>query len=355
MAVLTDDFLEGLDDDELVAGLEDEATTPPPDDRSFISKALAPTQGKDVQIPGKPFLEATAQTALTGVEIIDTPKRLLGMLRGFDVTDPESALLAPEAKKVKEHAATLPLSLSGRFGAKVAEEALLEGPTLAFGAVAKGAKKLGEKVGQGAGVGLNRLAENISKLSEEAFSFIKTKGKEGIKQLEMAQGKAGEIGQELKALIFDKPDKFFKEKEIIDKALAKMGDIPLDKTIKEVDKQIKLIPLKESQSNVVATLEKLRSDIGERTFTKGHTTTIPAEFVAKKTDSMGKTIQPEFTVPSSKITTQGQEILRQTSDATLFKRRQRALDDIINWKATGANVTDKALKQIRRVMSDELF
>jgi len=152
-----------------------------PDDRSFISKALSPTLGEDVKIPDKPFLEATAQTALTGVEIIDTPKRLLGMLRGFSVTDPESALLAPEAKQVRESAAKLPLSLSGRFGAKVAEELLLEGPTLGVGFATKSAKKIGEKVVKGAGVGLNRLAENISKLSEEAFSFIKTKGKEGIK------------------------------------------------------------------------------------------------------------------------------------------------------------------------------
>jgi len=332
-----------------------EVKAPVAEERSTLSRTLAPTAGEGIDIPDKPFLEATAQTAITGLEIIDTPKRLLGTLRGFSATDPESALLAPEAKKVKEAAAKLPLSLPGKFGAKVAEELLLEAPTLGFGAVTKGAKKIGEKVFKGADVGLNRLAENISKLSEEAFSFIKTKGKEGVRQLEQAQGKASEIGQELKTLIFDKPDKFFKEKEIIDKALTKMGDVPLEKTLKEIDKQINLIPLKESQSGVVSKLEKIRKDIGEARTLPGSKRALPGKEVSELKDIMGQTVQKKSFIPGTTIQTEGREILSKTSEAALFKRKQRALDDIIDWKATGAKVTDKALKQIRKTMSDELF
>jgi len=264
-------------------------------ERSTISKAIAPTAGADVHIPDSPVLEGAAKVGTTALEVMDFPKRALGALRGGDITDPKTALFAKEAEpfenidlaisNLEKKLSALPkedddgaiTSMLGSFirgGASkkelienvledlqkrkdsgkgmnaaniVVAEFMKEAPTAFVGSLGSAAKKTIKWLGAGKFVMAERLGENVSKLSEDAFRFLRTKGAEGRKTLEQAQGKAFELGNEIRDIVFNKPEKFFPETKVINDIVEKMPNIPIGPTVKK---------LRELESQVVG-----RSDI----------------------------------------------------------------------------------------------
>jgi len=293
MAEINLEGLEGAVDLTGLAVAEEEI-----DERSTISKALAPTQGEGISIPDSPFLEAAAQTGITALEIIDTPKRLLGKMRGFDVSDPKSALLQPEAEKLEEVGEELSATPPGFGGSgigpaltglsmKISAEALREGPTLFVGGTLKKLSKTAKNILKGTRVSFNRFGESISRLSDEAFALIKKPG--GVNQLEKAQGTAVKIGEELKTLIFKQPDEFFPERQIVKAAVKDMGDVPLKRTIAKLDKAIKKIPLKEANQPTINRLKQIRDALANGREIPSQTQIIPERIISQSSKIPGQT------------------------------------------------------------------
>jgi len=154
---------------------------------------------------------------------------------------------------------------------------------------------------------LGRLAEELSGSSEKALRMYGGGGSVGAKKLKNIAGKRWEVGMRLLEAL-DNFDKYIPEKQIVDKALLKMPNINMVKTLKEIRGQIEQMPLPETNS---VSIEKLK--------------TILKDFSKKKD------------LPPIR-----------------FKKLRKDLDDLIDWNAAGAKPFNSSLKAIRHTMKEQL-
>ena len=332
-----------------------------------IAEKIFPTSTSMEMGDVKSFAKRTLQA---GIDASTFPTRLLGMLRGFDIADPKSAALQPEIEKFEESTnvdnkiqefadaaqRAEPGSLSQRMMlARMAEfqalkdegkerdllstitsDVMREGPTLVVGGIAKKGLKVAERAAKSGIATAERLGEEIAAATEEAFQFIK-KGKSGdIAELETFVGKADEISQNLKGLVFDKPEKFFPENQVIQESLENLPPIPLKQTIKAIKTEIAHLKKLGEKTNkaAITKLENLLGDIGNGRIVGGGTQRIP-----------GTTIK-----------TKGKQVFNQDANAVLFRDQRDMIDDLIDWtEKPGLKEINKSLIRIRTSMANEML
>jgi len=300
-----------------------------------IAEKIFPTS-TDIEVTDpKSFAKRTGAAAMDAASF---PTRLLGALRGFDVSDPKSALLQPEIEKIEgiskdvldnqiqAFADAAQEAEPGSFSQKMmlerqaqlqarkdegkgigplvtgVTEVMREGPTLGIGGIAKKGLKVAERAAKSGIATAERLGEEIAAATEEAFQFIK-KGKSGdIAELETFVGKADEISQNLKGLVFDKPEKFFPENQVIQESLENLPPIPLKQTIKAIKTEIAHLKKLGEKTNkaAITKLENLLGDIGNGRIVGGGTQRIPG----KVTQEAAATSPTTITVPG-KVTQEG--------------------------------------------------
>jgi len=156
---------------------------------------------------------------------------------------------------------------------------------------------------------LGVLASQLSNVSEEALRRWGTGFGKGAKELKQVHGKQNEIGKNiLKAL--DNFEEFTPEKKVINEALGNMGTVKMDKTVSTIENIIKKYPNPNTNKKTISALSDLLKD--------------------------------------AKL--KGGEV-----SATDFKEFRGTIDDIVEWGKPGAKNLNKALKDIRTSMKDELI
>ena len=413
-----DDLFQGLDisEDDLFEGTTEE-------EKGLIARTVFPTSTSMEMGDVKSFAKRTLQA---GIDASTFPTRLLGMLRGFDIADPKSAALQPEIEKFEESTnvdnkiqefadaaqRAEPGSLSERMMlARMAEfqalkdegkerdllstitsDVMREGPTLLVGGIAKKGLKVAERAAKSGIATAQRFVEDVTALSEDAVQFIKKGSSRDIAELEKFVGKADEISQRLKGLVFDKPEKFFPENQLIQESLQKLPPIPLKQTIKTINTEIAHLKKLGGKTNraAITKLENLLDDVGSGRIVGGGTQripgkvtqeaaatspttinipgrvtkegvmlppttqTIPGKTIAKKTDNMGRVIQPKSTTQPTTISSRGREVSPElrTQPQTQNIPGQQIRGEI---KSPGTTITTKGKQVFNRDAAATLF
>lgn len=309
-------------EDEL-AGLEME------EERSAFSKALLPTAGAGIEFENSPVLEYGVKKVVQAGELLDTPRRFGGKLRGLitpnakhtDLSDPKSSFFEPEAEKAKaigikemkqfqdqidvifEKAKSegrkitfkenwqvqqlMRSKMSIRAGTLGIAMLADEGPTMLLGGVGKKFLNSVKNFMRSSKVSANSWAKEQSKLIGEAWEHFK--GAPNANDLQKAKGTAAKIGDEIEDIFVNRPEKFFPEDKVIGQGIKEVGEIRIERVLKKIDQVIARLRLKESNASIVSRLNKLKIDLGQGSVIKATEYTVP-----------GKVISTAKTTPASK-------------------------------------------------------
>jgi len=205
-----------------------------------IERSLFPNASK---MPREGFVSEAKKGGLGALELLGAPTRAIGALRGYSMSDPESALLRPEMNKLKsmidkaqpnasKEVPTSPLEYgqgmqvsqsSGKEALKGTIELggnILSDPTLAFGLtkkiVLKGAKQLNRLAG--------KISQELSGVPEQSLRAYGAGLGKNAKAIRSASGTQMKIANEMLDAI-DDFDNYLPERIIIDKSLKNMPPI----------------------------------------------------------------------------------------------------------------------------------
>ena len=156
---------------------------------------------------------------------------------------------------------------------------------------------------------LGKLASQLSNVSEATLRKWGTGLGKGAKELKEIYGKQKEIGDKILGAL-ENFDDYIPEKEIVDNALLKMPNIPMDKTIQAAKSALNDIPMKNTNSAEVTKLKNVIKDIEDK----------------------------------------GAEL-----SATEFKKFRAQIDNIADFSSPGHKLAEDAARKIRTSMKDEIL
>ncbi len=233
-----------------------------------VEKAVFPSTG--VQATGKrPGIVASA---IGGLEALGTPTRALGMLRGYDISDPESNIVRPEIEKTKGFLdksmtpydinlrRTLePVKNIGKGIVEIVGGAAGDPLTYASGLVKGAAKTLKKPIG--------KIASEVSGVPEDALRAYGTGIGPQAQAIRKAAGTEARIANRVVDAI-ENFDEYIPEKAVVNNALEQMPPMDFQKVMQVID-DAKVIEGSDAARAANRKLDRIKNLWSELTVEKG--------------------------------------------------------------------------------------
>ena len=194
-------------------------------------------------------------------DVLNIPTRWGGQARGYEMSNPESALWRPEIQGVKSaiEESKLPAKGALKFGTEVIGTTLSD--PIALATLAARAVKPASKA---AYKGVKKLSSELSGVPEDVLQKASTRA--GRKQIAGQFGREGAIADELLAKL-RKFDDYLPEKQIIDNALDNMPHVSKAKVMgvlesSKVPANVAITPEAIRANELISGIQKRFMDVG---------------------------------------------------------------------------------------------